>query len=237
MAHSESADVRLMSDMPADWDVTDKKPVVLTTPLINSVLQYTVPTLARILSMSASEDNKKSLPFMQRIQLIGGTGTVVRATGQVDNGAMWNCISKDRWIKYSHCLDPLEKSHTIISVANSNRIHSMGRWFGKVQVGSTSALSGFEVFDCQGAFDVILGKPWLRAVRAKHDYETDSITIGSKGNQEILTNDLEDTQSQLSTPLPIAAITQHRPAMDQLLTPPPTRPSKDWMAQNIYEEF
>ncbi|PPQ72270.1 hypothetical protein CVT25_008094 [Psilocybe cyanescens] len=34
----------------------------------------------------------------------------------------------------------------------------MGRWFGKMQVGSTSALSGFEVFDCQGAFDVILAK-------------------------------------------------------------------------------
>lgn len=48
---------------------------------------------------------------------------------------------------------------TIISVANATEIKSIGAWIGTVQVGGTGALSRFKVFDCRGAFDVILGKP------------------------------------------------------------------------------
>jgi len=89
---------------------------------------------------------------------------------------MRNCISLKRWEKYGHCLDTLTISNTVISVANATRIESKGTWTGIVQVGETGALSSFEIFDCKGAFDVILGKPWLKAVRAHHDYVTDEIT-------------------------------------------------------------
>jgi hypothetical protein len=46
----------------------------------------------------------------------------------------------------------------------------MGTWTGPVKVSNTEAISDFEVFDCQGAFDVILGKPWLWDIHAIHDY-------------------------------------------------------------------
>jgi hypothetical protein len=46
----------------------------------------------------------------------------------------------------------------------------MGMWTGPVKVSNTEAISDFEVFDCQGAFDVILGKPWLWDICAIHDY-------------------------------------------------------------------
>ena len=88
-------------------------------------------------------------------------GVIVRATGQVDDGAMRNCISKTRWDRYGHCLEPMEPSGTWIKVANDARIKSLGRWTGKVKVGGIEAESSFKVFDCKGAFDVILGKPWL----------------------------------------------------------------------------
>lgn len=115
----------------------------------------------------------------------------MRATGQIDDGAMKNCISLKRWERYGHCLDTLTASKTIVSVANATEIESIGTWKGMVQVGGTGALSSFEVFDCKGAFDVILGKPWLRAVRAHHDYVTDEITIGNMGEQEVITNLLD----------------------------------------------
>ena len=136
--------------------------------------------------MTEPESDDKPKPFLQRIQLKAKTGTIVRATGQVDDGAMKNCISLKRWEWYGHCLETLSESRTIISVANATEIKSKGTWTGIVQVGMTSALSRFEVFDCKGAFDVILGKPWLKAVRAQHDYVTDKITIGAEGKQEVI---------------------------------------------------
>ena len=142
----------------------------------------------------------KPKPFLQRIQLKGKSGSIVRATGQVDDGAMRNCISLSRWEKYGHCLDNLSKSSTIISVANATEIRSIGTWTGMVQIGGTGALSCFKVFDCRGAFDVILGKPWLKAVRAQHDYVTDRITIGEVGRQEIISNILDTSEDELQSP-------------------------------------
>ena len=51
------------------------------------------------------------------------------------------------------------------------------------------------MFDSRGAFDIILGKPWLRQVKAIHDYNTDQIVITQNDNTETLSN-------SLSTPPP-----------------------------------
>ena len=92
------------------------------------------------------------------------------------------------------------KSNTIISVANATEIESKGTWTGTVQAGGTGALSCFEIFDCKDAFNVILGKPWLKAIRAQHDYITDEITIGADGEQEVLTNILNTSVTKTVTP-------------------------------------
>ena len=171
------------------WDVTRVNKDFYHDINKSPVLLYNSPTEDRILQMTEPKNNiNKPKPFLQRIQLKGKSGSVVRATGQVDDGAMRNCISLDRWKKYGHCLDNLSKSNTIISVANTTEIKSIGTWMGTVQVGGTGALSRFEIFDCKGAFDVILGKPWLKEVRAQHDYVTDRITIGETGQQEVISN-------------------------------------------------
>ena len=162
---------------------------------------YNVPTSERILQMAETKsDNQKPKPFLQRIQLKGKSGAIVRATGQIDYGAMRNCISLRRWERYGHCLDAITKSSTVISVANATEIESMGTWTGTVQVGGTGAWSSFEIFDCKNAFDVILGKPWLKAVRAQHDYVKDEIVIGVEGEQEVITNMLDGkSMSETST--------------------------------------
>ena len=66
-------------------------------------------------------------------------------------------------------------------------------------VGTTKALSSFKVFDCKDAFNVILGKPWLKAVQAQHDYITDTITIGNEGEQEAITNILETSPNNVTS--------------------------------------
>ena len=105
-----------------------------------------------------------------------------------------------RWEHYGHCLDTHVKFNTIISVANATEIESKGTWTGTVQAGGTGALSCFEIFDCKDAFNVILGKPWLKAVRAQHDYVTDEIAIGADGEQEVLTNILNTSVTKTVTP-------------------------------------
>ena len=86
---------------------------------------YNVPTSERILQMAEPKSNiLKPKPFLQRIQLKGKSGTIIRTTGQIDNGAMRNCISLRRWERYGHCLDALIKSNTVISVANTAEIVS-----------------------------------------------------------------------------------------------------------------
>ena len=154
------------------------------------ILLYNEDTSDRILSMTSTPDEERSKPFLQRVQLIGPGDCIVRATGQVDDGAMRNCISKRRWDQYGHCLSKLQPSSTCISVANGAKIKPMGRWFGTIKVGGIGAPSWFEVFDSRGAFDIILGKPWLHRVKAIHDYDKDQITITQNGNTEVISNSL-----------------------------------------------
>ena len=46
-----------------------------------------------------------------------------------------------------------------------------------------------EVFESNSAFQVILGKPWLRSVQAIHKYDTDEITIQVQGQMTTITNE------------------------------------------------
>ena len=153
--------------------------------------------------MTTKEDGERTKPFMQRVQLAGNA--TVRATGQVDDGAMVNCLSKAKWNAYNVCLWTLLPLTTIIGVANNQRVRSMGRWKGTIRVGGIVTESTFEVFECQGAFEVILGKPWLRQVKATHEYMTDTIRIPTTERTITLTN--EDTNTQAAeTPASMSTI-------------------------------
>ncbi|KAF8231214.1 hypothetical protein L208DRAFT_1196038, partial [Tricholoma matsutake] len=121
--------------------------------------------------------------------LRGINGDVVHMLAQVDDGASKSCIMKKRWEAYHQCLGELAKSRMTTTFMNNAHVKSMGIWTGTVQVGGTTARCTFEVFDCNNAFDVILGKPWLRTVKAIHYYEQDRIVIGQEWNMDILVNE------------------------------------------------
>ena len=79
-----------------DQDVTCTQANVLSTQNTMLVYLYETPLEVLILSMATADPDSKTRPFLQHIQLQGPKGTIVRATGQVDDGAMRNCISKIR---------------------------------------------------------------------------------------------------------------------------------------------
>lgn len=220
----------------ASPSLTSSESTVVTPPHVTSyslfdstVLLYEDDTTDRILSMATTDNRERSIPFLQRVQLVGPEGYVVRATGQVDDGAMRNCISKKRWERYGHCLSPLRPSRTRIKVANGTKITPLGQWHGTVRVGNIGAPSSFEVFDCGDAFDVILGKPWLKSVKAVHDYGTDEITIHHNGQSEVIPNSalhpISDNIQILSDPEDDSEPGNNdKPTMPERETPSPSLP-------------
>jgi hypothetical protein len=138
---------------------------------------YDRPVLPTIFPINHKHPHAKVQPFRQCIQLLSKDSYVVRATAQVDDGAMRNCIGRHVWHAYGHCLGELESSPTRIGVANGQEIISDSTWSGEVRIGGTTSHTHFEVFNCGQAFNVILGKLWLQEVRAVHDYASDTIRI------------------------------------------------------------
>jgi hypothetical protein len=82
----------------------------------------------------------------------------------------------------------------VIAVADNTHIRSRVTWMGTVQVGETTTRCMFEVFNCNNASDIILGKPWLKTVKAIHYYEQDEIVIGQNGEQELLVNEAKEEE-------------------------------------------
>ncbi|KAJ6535377.1 hypothetical protein DFH09DRAFT_1324998 [Mycena vulgaris] len=124
---------------------------------------------------------------------------------------MRNCISLARWKGYGHCLSPLIPSTTRLGVASGGKIWPYGRWWGEVAVGGVQAGAWFEVFECGGAFDIILGKPWLHSMRAIHNYETDEIHIRTAVQEAMLQNE-EAGVAELEARQPAGAPASHAEA-------------------------
>ena len=105
-----------------------------------------------------------------------------------------------------------------VSVANSNTIPCAGLWSGEVKIGGTSSFTHFVVFECGGAFDVILGKPWLHEVNAIHDYRTDTITISTNTSQTTIENEEHTTDTTVDVAPTASTTTQTvEPSLDDQL--------------------
>ena len=60
---------------------------------------------------------------------------------------------------------------------------------GTIDIAGTETTQSCEVFKSNGAFQVILGKPWLHSMQAIHKYNTDEITIQVQGQMTTITNE------------------------------------------------
>src|SRR6266481_6673108 len=107
----------------------------------------------------------------------------------IDGRAMKNTMCASKWHTQRHRLTELSLSKVTLSVADNHQIPSQGQWTSVIDVAGTETTQSLEVFDSNGAFQVILGKPWLHHVQAMHKYETDEITIQVKGRTTTIRND------------------------------------------------
>ncbi|KIM92457.1 hypothetical protein PILCRDRAFT_57292, partial [Piloderma croceum F 1598] len=116
-------------------------------------------------------------PFVHPVELKSETGDAVKIDGLFDNGAMVNSISKKTFIAAKNLLGELATSEKSLRMADGTIVPSCGRWSGRVTLGSQSANGSFEVFPSGGGWSLLFGKPLLRAFKAVHDYENDTLKI------------------------------------------------------------
>jgi hypothetical protein len=117
------------------------------------------------------------VPFQHNIKLNGPKGEVVRLKSTFDDGAQVSAVDLKMFQNVKHCLDPFQKSNCILHMADRRLVPSMGVWNGRITIGEVSRTGAFEVFDSNGAWSVLFGKPLLKMFKVVHDYDSDIVKI------------------------------------------------------------
>ncbi|KAH9850167.1 hypothetical protein C2E23DRAFT_735626, partial [Lenzites betulinus] len=138
---------------------------------------------------SAGNDSHESMPFVCHFVLRNEkTGTAARIKGLVDDGAMVNVLDAALWPKIRERVGDATKSARTLRMANGVLVQSQGQWTGEFDFEGVSVQSAFEIFPSGGAWSFLIGKPLLEALRAKHDYDEDIISVSGKGRTALLKN-------------------------------------------------
>ena len=89
----------------------------------------------------------------------------------------------------------LTPSGKILRMADGRRVPSVGMWRGMVTVKGINREGSFEIFNSNGAWGMLFGKPLLKTFNAIHDYSEDTIQIPQIGNTkwEVLSNQFTNT--------------------------------------------
>ena len=141
-------------------------------------------------------EGEMSLPFVYRVELSGPKGEVVRFRSVFDDGALVNAIDETMYLTLKGRLTALLPSKKILRMADGRRVPSIGLWKGRVTVEGVHREGTFEVFNSNGAWAMLFGKPLLKAFNAVHDYTEDFIRIPRKEGTDwaVLTNQFTSTQ-------------------------------------------
>src|SRR6266481_2994278 len=170
----------------------DAEPVLDTEH--DDVASYLVPTTDLLLAINSQQpfnNDRCAWVYHKWVHLRGPEGENIRIKAIIDRGTMKNTMCKRTWNTQQHRLRPLHPSRVTLSVADNHRIPSEGKWASVIEVAGTKTAQTLEVFDSKGAFQVILGKPWLRDVQAIHRYRMDQITIQVQELTVTINNDNE----------------------------------------------
>ncbi|KAF8685482.1 hypothetical protein RHS04_00782 [Rhizoctonia solani] len=118
-----------------------------------------------------------TLPFQQWTYLTADKNHAVKTRGTIDAGSQANVLDAALWAANESNLGPLKPSQTLLRVADGKASQCLGQWSGQVKLAGQTLRSNFEVFDSGGAFEVLLGKPWLTQVKATQSFVDDTLHL------------------------------------------------------------
>jgi hypothetical protein len=169
------------------------------TETLHVTSKYLNDTHVDLCVVGGIEAEETEHPFVHPVGLKSETGDTVKIDGLFDDGAMVNSISKKTFAAAKNLLGELAASEKSLRMADGTIVPSCGRWSGRVTLGGQSANGSFEVFPSGGGWSLLFGKPLLRAFKAVHNYEDDTLKIPHNGNWTVLTNKYAEMTAEENT--------------------------------------
>jgi hypothetical protein len=129
--------------------------------------------------------DEKEMPFKHSIQIHGPENDIIQIQALFDGGAMVAAMCTSIFNAIRHRLGKWNSSTKRLKMANGTVIPSEAVWHGVIELGGRRIHAEFEVFDSQGGWSFLFGKPLLRRFGALHDFETDTVSIHTDNNTTI----------------------------------------------------
>ncbi|KAF8229203.1 hypothetical protein L208DRAFT_1177025, partial [Tricholoma matsutake] len=147
---------------------------------------------------------KDEVPFKQQLQLKGPQGEIVQVSALFDGGAMVGAMCSTVFWVIKYRLTGWEPSRRQLRMANGVIIPSEAVWRGTMRLRGAEFQGEFEVFNSNGRWAFLFGKPLMRAARATHNFEADTIEIHSKTGTITLTNQIDEEAAEHATSLGVS---------------------------------
>ena len=166
------------------------------------------------------DTSDKTVPFTHPVKLKNPDGTMVQVTTLFDDGAMAGAMCTSVFNRIKPSLHGWQPSSQVLRMANGAIVPSEATWSGTIHVEGVETTRTFEVFDSGGGWSFLFGKPLLRAFKAKHDYETDEVTITNSNTMAILCNYIVGADRAPTTNTMHHTTTPSGPADTSMVVPP-----------------
>ncbi|KAG5649712.1 hypothetical protein H0H81_002398 [Sphagnurus paluster] len=115
-------------------------------------------------------------PFFHQLTISKGKNCIpVRAL--FDGGAMVGAMCAKVFERIKGCLRNWRPLSTNLQMANGTIVQSKAYWKGHMTIDTMNIEGEFEVFDSQGGWEFLLGKPILRKFNAVHDFRSDQVIL------------------------------------------------------------
>ncbi|KAF9061829.1 hypothetical protein BDP27DRAFT_1428524 [Rhodocollybia butyracea] len=125
-----------------------------------------------------SDVSRASVPKFVTIELQGKDNRRLRVDAAlVDGGAMVSAMDKGLFEKVKNQITGWEPSVRRLCMANGVIVPATAQWREKVLLQGEEVEGFLQVFDSGGGWDVLLGKPLLKAFGAVHDFADDSVVV------------------------------------------------------------
>jgi hypothetical protein len=106
-------------------------------------------------------DTGVDVPFQHMLHLLGPQGEIIRVSALFDGCAMVSAMCTSIFKKVKHRLGAWGRSEKRLRMENGTIIPSQAVWKDSMQIGNIVVKDEFEVFDSEGSWAFLLGKPTL----------------------------------------------------------------------------
>ncbi|QRV79850.1 Retrovirus-related Pol polyprotein from transposon opus [Ceratobasidium sp. AG-Ba] len=150
-----------------------------------------------------------------RVMCYDGRDGGIGVMSTIDGGAMLCVLDLAVWAEAEQSLGPLVPSQIVCRMANRACVRSRGAGRAWIEISNVRKEVEFEVLDSRGAFNLLVGKTWLRAASALHNFANDTLILHADTGPIIVENQNPTLRAQEQQALTAPAQPQPPPNQDK----------------------